>query len=509
MTLPRRTLLIFTMIAAVLFGCRSWSSAPGMLPAPADSPPAATPFLPAQLVTPTPVDLGSAPLPEPAIGGAAELTVGGAAELVGPVLLGDPAGCLPAESQAELASARDMLAYADQLIALDRSLKERLYLGTWNAYAQVYDYNEDHALSIAVNDVKNEYLIQRMLNALQVAGFVVWLRGSDRPEQDLHILAVPLLDPAWREGKWAPYIEAFWQAPLSIPPGDLQVRPALKLSPCDWMVSGGFAPAVDAGWWATGSTGWPDYASAATAYLAADTYQANQVARRIDWLGSQLEAANTMCGPLVWSILHDAGAFPPGIGAWSAGSRVFWLAKPTSNGRPWSLFPPGTYRVYHFDSPLSTFNFKNWPLYPGDFLYTYSEKDGFDHMLLVTEVHPDGSVYTVTNLVKEGEQPQVTIERALLVQPNDPTAGLVRNEWRDRLNGRTGHAGFDVFRWDWMEKDIAGVPVDYTVQPGDTLGLIALRWKTPAELIAQYNALPPGASLSAGQALRIPPNPVP
>ncbi len=489
------------MVAAVLFGCRGWSSAPVARLAPTNDLPVATASPPPPAATPTLDSPGSASLPDSAIGGAAEL--------VGPVMLGDPAGCLPAESQAELASAPGMLAYADRLISLDRSLSERMYQGTWNAYTQAYDYNPDHALSIAVNDVKNEYLIQRMLNALHVAGFVAWLRESDRLEQDLHILAIPLLDPAWRDGEWAPYIEAFWQAPLATPSGDALVRPALKPAPCAWMVSSGFAPHLDAGWWATDSPGWPDYASAAAAYLAADTAQANQVARQIDWLGSQLEAANTMCGPLVWSILNDADAFPPGIGAWSAGARVFWLAKPTTNGRPWSLFPPDTYRVYHFDKPLSSFDFNDWPLYPGDFLYTYSEKDGFDHMLLVTEVHPDGSIYTVTNLVKEGEQPQVTIERALLVQLDDPTAGLIRNQWRDRLNGRTGHAGFDVFRWDWMVKDIAGLPVDYTVQPGDTLGLIALRWKTPADLIARYNALPPGASLASGQVLLIPPNQAP
>jgi len=489
------------LTAVVLLSCRSWSTGPDVISI-TSTPSAGEAEVLAQPVPSPTADVSSgAPLPGPSIGGAAEL--------VGPVLMGDPAGCLTAEAQAELDSALEMLAYADHLIPLDRPMTARLHRGAWNAYTQAYDYSRETALSIAVDDVKNEYLIQRMLNALHVAGFIAWLRSSNRPEQDLHILAVALRDPAWAESEWAPYIEAFWQAPLSTPSGDPLVRPALKLSPCAWMVSGGFAPPVDAGWWPTDSSGWPDYASAASAYLASDTAQANEVARRINWLGSQLEAANTMCGPLVWSIMNDAGAFPPGIGAWTAGARVFWLAKPSTNGRPWSLFPPGTYRVYHFDEALSGFDFNAWPLYPGDFLYTYSAKDGFDHMLLVTEVHPDGSVYTVTNLVREGEPQVVTIERALLVHLNDPSAGLVRTLWRDRSNGRTGHAGFDVFRWDWMEKDIAGLPVDYTVQPGDTLGLVALRWRTPADLIAQYNELPPGASLSAGQVLRIPPNPAP
>jgi hypothetical protein len=213
-----------------------------------------------------------------------------------------------------------------------------------------------------------------------------------------------------------------------------------------------------------------------------------------------------MCGPLSWSILHDAGAFPPGTGGWSQGSGTFWLAKPSTNGRPWSLFPPGTYRVYHFDEPLSQFNFDAWPLYPGDFLYTYSEKDGFDHMLVITEVDKTGNFFTVTNLVQEGEVQTMTIELALLASRTDPTAGLARNEWRDRSKGRTGHAGFDVFRWDWMEKDILQQEADYTVLPGDTLGLIALRWKTPADHIAGYNGLAPNAGLLVGQVIHIPPN---
>ena len=48
-------------------------------------------------------------------------------------------------------------------------------------------------------DVKNEYLLQRMLNVLHVAGFVTWLRDSARPDQDMHILAVPLI--RWRVGR--------------------------------------------------------------------------------------------------------------------------------------------------------------------------------------------------------------------------------------------------------------------------------------------------------------------
>jgi len=272
------------------------------------------------------------------------------------------------------------------------------------------------------------------------------------------------------------------------------------------MVAAGFAPQVDAGWGAANQVGWPDYATVAQTYLADNTDDANRVARKIDWLGPQLEGASTMRGPLSWSIMNDAGAFLPGIGAWTAGAKTFWLSKPTTNGRPWSLFPPGTIMVYSFSQPLSKFDFSTWPLYPGDFLYTYSAKDGFDHMLVVTEVHPDGEVYTVTNMVYGEKERNITIERLLLLNLNDSDTGLIHNEWRDGSNGRTGHAGFDVMRWDWMVKDIQNQPVEYTILPGDTLGLVSVRWKTPADWIARYNGLGQDASLIVGQILNIPPN---
>jgi hypothetical protein len=251
----------------------------------------------------------------------------------------------------------------------------------------------------------------------------------------------------------------------------------------------------------------PDYASVATTYLADTNEEATRIARQIGWLEEGLEAPNTMCGPLVWSILHDAGALPLDWGAWSEGPKAFWLAKPSTNGRPWSLFPDGSYRVYSFKEPLGKFDFHQFPLYPGDFLYTYSVKDGFDHMMVVTEVDGESNVYSVTNKVQVAPEKKMTIERLLLLNLQDPSVGIARNQWAgDRKNGRTGHAGFDVFRWAWMEKNILAQAAAYTVQPGDTLRLIALRWHTPIERIARYNGITVDAALLVGQEMQIPPN---
>lgn len=504
----KSTLAAVTLLFSLLLSCRGWTTAPALLEVVAEPAAESLPALP----TPESLPAGSERLPaQDSSQGEEELSMLEPAQMQGEingvvVRMGDPAGCLSAEAQSELAAGMDMLAYADSLIALDWTLGQRVLPGAWNATTQRYEYDTNRAISLDVSTVKNEYLLQSMLNALHVAGFVAWLRDGARPDQDAHILAVPLVAPEILDETWKPYVDSYWQGPQSTPEGDPYVRPALKLPPCAWMVERGLAPQVDAGWWAENRTGWPDYAAAGEAYLAATTQEANHIARQIDYLGAQLEGADTVCGPLSWSILRDAGAFPPGMGAWLGGSRTFWLADPPVNGRPWSLFPPGTYTVHHFGQPISEFDFGAWPLYPGDFFYTYSAKDGFDHMFVVTEVDAQGNVYTVTNLVHQGDEKQVTIERALLLNLYQPGPGLVYNEWRDRSNGRTGHDGFDVFRWDWMEKDILGQDVLYTLQPGDTLGLVSLRWKTPADRIAQYNQISGDASLFVGQKLRIPPN---
>lgn len=492
-----------TFLFSLLLSCRAWSAAPVRLQAGERRDSA---FLEITPATPTPLEPGPSRAVTIQVENEPGLPVVEVSGDIGLIKMGDPAGCLTEDRRAELSNGQAMLAYADTLISLHRTLAERVYPGSWNGYLRRYMYDSDSAISLDVSDVNNQYLLQRMLNVLHVAGFVTWLRESEREEQSLHILALPLINPDWTSGDWAPYIQAYWQDPGSAPEGDTYILPVQKLPPCSWMVSAGFAPPVDAGWWAINQIGWPDYSAAAQPYLAETTQEANRVARKIDWLGSQLEGPTTMCGPLAWSIMNDAGAFPPGYGAWTDGPITFWLAKPTTNGRPWSVFPPGSLTVYHFDQPIYQFDFNAWPLYPGDFLYLYSAKDGYDHMIVITEVHPDGSVYTVTNLIQKVPEERLTIERALLYNLSDPTLGLIYNQWRDRTNGRTGHAGFDVMRWDWMVKDIENQPVAYTVLAGDTLGMVSVRWKTPADWIARYNNIASDVSLTVGQELMIPPN---
>ena len=128
-------------------------------------------------------------------------------------------------------------------------------------------------------------------------------------------------------------------------------------------------------------------------------------------------------------------------------------------------------------------------------------------MLVVTEVDEAGNVYTVTNLIQLVPEEKITIERVLLLNLYDRQEGIARNRWAvDRKNGRTGHDGFDVFRWSWAEKDALGQPVETSVEPGDFSNLIAVRWRTPASWIAEYNGIALDAALQVGQKLVIPPN---
>ncbi|MBE0698411.1 MAG: hypothetical protein IH586_15960, partial [Anaerolineaceae bacterium] len=260
----KRTLAVISLVFFLLLSCRVWSAAPPRLQVGAE------PGVESPLVRPV---QKTRPATELIIATKTALSIVDPPDLPQPmpdgveVKLGDPAGCLSLEVQANLTTGMDLLRYADSLIILDRPLRERILPGAWNGYTQRYEYDSNNAIALAVVDVKNEYLLQRMLNALHVAGFVTWLRDGARPDQDLHILAVPLLMGKGHQDNWAPYIQAYWQGPQSTPEGDPYVRSALKLPPCTWMVSSGFAPQVDAGWWAQNKTGWPDYASVAQAYL--------------------------------------------------------------------------------------------------------------------------------------------------------------------------------------------------------------------------------------------------
>jgi hypothetical protein len=315
------------------------------------------------------------------------------------------------------------------------------------------------------------------------------------------------LQPGVMDSIWGSYVAAYFAGPLSEPENDLTVIPMLRLTPCDWMVQQGYSPPAPAGKLEMAAWDQPDFTSAARPFLAATTDEAFQVAYMIDWQKDEAESPTSMCGPLTWAIIAQAGALPPGYGAWTSGAISFWLPDPEVNGRPWNLFPRWMYTLERHETPIASYDFSAHPLEPGDMIYTYAFDFGFDHILVVSEKDADGGVYAVTNLIRNKPEKDYTIQRVLLFTPLDPAAGIYRNQWAtDRVNGRTGQKGFEIFRWKWREKDILGQPAAYTVMPGDTLPLVAARWHTPPETIAAANDLDPAQPLVSGAEILIPPN---
>jgi hypothetical protein len=486
----RRARARWTWLGVWLLGLVACS--PLTFPPPPTPAPSAIPSLPAATFTPlptlTPVPSASAtPQPSPSVS----------------VQSAEPAGCLSAAQQAGR-STTEMLAYADRLLALDVPLARRELISAWNATRDAYLPTGEDVLAFSTVNVQNRYTIQSMLDVLHVAGFATWLRNDSLEGE--HILAVPLRAGVL-DGDWAEYVRAYFAGSREQPAGDPNVLETLKLTPCRWMVTTGLSPDLPAGSLEEASWEQPDFAAAAQGFLAPGNEEAYAVAQRIAWLDGMSESPALMCGPLTWAITNAAGAFPPGYGAWYGAPKSFWLPKPSENGRPWSLFPPETYQVTRYAQSLASVDLDQAPLEAGDLLYTYSGGDGFDHLLVVSESDADGNRFAVTNLVQATPQVQYSIQRVLLYKAGDPAAGILQHQWAtDRVNGRTGDKGFEVFRWAWRQKDISGLAAQYRVQPGDSLPLVAARWRTPPEQIVAANGLDPASPLQLGQVLTIPPN---
>jgi hypothetical protein len=99
-----------------------------------------------------------------------------------------------------------------------------------------------------------------------------------------------------------------------------------------------------------------------------------------------------------------------------------------------------------FQVPLNKMDWRETPLYPGDFIYIYAGSGGtFEHMLVVNRVDADGRAYAVTNhKTSDG----YIIEEVLLYNPTNPDEGIFQ-AWTARhnsKNGSTGFMGFEVWR---------------------------------------------------------------
>lgn len=181
-------------------------------------------------------------------------------------------------------------------------------------------------------------------------------------------------------------------------------------------------------------------------FLAENEDDATIIVRdQIDYLESIGEHPSLVCGPLSAVILRDAGLLPADVDL-----HGFWLLDPrlrTSQIILETYFPPERYEWYHFDTSTTEFDFKAFPLLPGDFIYLYAGKNGtFEHIITVSRVDEAGRAYTVSNL---GTEDGFVIRELMLYDPNHPGEGQFYDWMNREINawlGMTGDGGFDLWR---------------------------------------------------------------
>ncbi len=181
-------------------------------------------------------------------------------------------------------------------------------------------------------------------------------------------------------------------------------------------------------------------------YVASSPEEADEVVREMGYIDGQNESASNACGPLSIAIMRDAGLLPNTISL-----HEIWLLNLREDSIITNVlhrmyFPPQTYDYIRVEQSVGDYDFQENPLQPGDWLFLYTARNGFDHMLVVTRVDESGAAYTVTN-IDRGEGFVISEER--LFDPMNPRVGLfyeLSDPEGRRLLGLTGTAGFIVVR---------------------------------------------------------------
>lgn len=185
-------------------------------------------------------------------------------------------------------------------------------------------------------------------------------------------------------------------------------------------------------------------------YLAENEYEAVYIARSMEYVKNEGHPA-TMCGPLAIGLLRDAVLVDRYVDLQS-----FWLLNPrneyTVRGVLEKYFPREHYQWYKTDTPVNYFDFKEFPLYTGDFVYLFAGAGGtFEHMITVTRVDDSGRAYSVTTRENSNGY---SISEVMLYDPNNPGEGFFY-EVTDRSNKDFGLTGFGGF---WMWRRLTPIP---------------------------------------------------
>jgi len=182
-------------------------------------------------------------------------------------------------------------------------------------------------------------------------------------------------------------------------------------------------------------------------YIRHTTEESRQLGNTINKRGEG--APGNICGPLAIAILQDAGIIRT-----SLSPHTFWLLNPdVLEDRKYlnSAFPPILFENIQYNHKLNEIDWKETPLYPGDFIYIYAGKGGnFEHMLVVNRVDTDGRAYSVTNYnTPDG----FIIDEILLYDPADSSAGIF-SLWTEHpyaKMGSTGFGGIEIWRYNLLK----------------------------------------------------------
>jgi hypothetical protein len=183
---------------------------------------------------------------------------------------------------------------------------------------------------------------------------------------------------------------------------------------------------------------------------------------------------STVCGPLSIAILRDAGLVSQYIDI-----HAFWLLDPREAGDMAVLertFPREEFIWFTTKESTRTFDFSQYPLKAGDFVYLYSGDSGtFEHMLTVSRVDEQGRAFSVSNHHVEAGY---LIEELMLYDPALPGVGKIY-DWTDRKNwkyGLTGFGGFSIWRFQAPVIDPTPQEVWLADQVDQVLGKYGGRW---------------------------------
>jgi len=175
-------------------------------------------------------------------------------------------------------------------------------------------------------------------------------------------------------------------------------------------------------------------------YIAREYPKAVEVARRLDFIRNQeIEDPSNICGPLSVAQLRDADLLSE-----ETNIADFWLPNPEPPGNALfeRTFPRDRYDWMVADQAVDRIDFKQSPLFSGDLIFLRSGGRGsFGHMLVVTNVGPDGEVYSVTNVNSPNG---FIIDEVMLYDPNHPGKGQFY-KWTDPKNEKLGLTGFGGF----------------------------------------------------------------